>query len=135
MFNLGTGKLDAWLPNFAEANIAKWHPKIGQPSRFVAGCMEGTIYFGNSANKQVIKAKEDEIDAICDLAWNPGEDILIVVHASGKMRLYTKDATTPSIKFEKQTNLITSVGWVDALSGDFITSSLSVGALRLWNAG
>ena len=36
--------------------------------------------------------------------------------------------------FEKQGTGISSMGWVDNISGDIITSTVKVGALRLWNA-
>lgn len=38
------------------------------------------------------------------------------------------------MKFEKQSTGISSLAWVDNVSGDFITSSNKVGALKLWNA-
>jgi hypothetical protein len=38
------------------------------------------------------------------------------------------------MKFEKQSVGISSFSWLDNISGDFITSSSKVGALRVWNA-
>jgi hypothetical protein len=64
------------------------------------GCKDGTIYFCSIDIKKIIKGREDIIEPILDISWNPGEDILAVVYASGKMRLYAQDNTTPSIKFE-----------------------------------
>jgi hypothetical protein len=49
--------------------------------------------------------------------------VLVVVHASGKMRLYGMDSKEPTVKFEKQVNPVSSVGWVDAASGEFLSST------------
>lgn len=36
--------------------------------------------------------------------------------------------------FEKQSTGISSIAWMDNISGDFISSTSKVGALRVWNA-
>ena len=50
------------------------------------------------------------------------------------MSMYAFDIPEPQIKFEKQATGISSVRWVDTMSGDMITSTTKVGALKLWNA-
>jgi uncharacterized protein with WD repeat len=54
----------------------------------VVGCKDGTLYFCNIDSKKTIKAKEEIIEPILELTWNPGEDILAVVYENGSMRLY-----------------------------------------------
>ena len=48
--------------------------------------------------------------------------------------MYAFEVADPQIIFEKQTTGISSVQWVDTMSGDMITSTVKVGALKLWNA-
>lgn len=50
------------------------------------------------------------------------------------MVLYSAESEIPVMKFEKQSMGITAAAWIDNISGDFITASSKVGALRLWNA-
>jgi hypothetical protein len=50
------------------------------------------------------------------------------------MVLYSAESDSCVMKFEKQSTGISSLAWVDNVSGDFITSSSKVGALRIWNA-
>jgi len=39
-----------------------------------------------------------------------------------------------AMKFEKQSTGISSLSWIDNISGDFVTSTNKVGALKVWNA-
>ena len=50
------------------------------------------------------------------------------------MILFSLETYAPVIKFERQTTGISSLAWVDNVSGDIVTSTNKVGALRLWNA-
>jgi hypothetical protein len=50
------------------------------------------------------------------------------------MKLYATDATEPRIKFQKNMTGISSIAWLDSISGDLITSTSKVGALKVWNA-
>jgi hypothetical protein len=40
----------------------------------------------------------------------------------------------PRIVFDRQNIGISTVTWIDNISGDFVTSSRKTGALRIWNA-
>lgn len=50
------------------------------------------------------------------------------------MSLISVDSLTVVMNFEKQATGISSLAWVDNISGDIITSTNKVGALKLWNA-
>ena len=60
-------------------------------NRFAVGCQDGTVLFCDIETKKCIKAKDETIEAITEISWNPGEDILAIVYASGNMRLYSMD--------------------------------------------
>jgi len=68
------------------------------------------------------------------IKYNPGEDIFVHLFSNQHMVLISEDTKEVQVEFEKQVNDITSVCWVDNVSGDFVTSTSKVGALRLWNA-
>lgn len=38
------------------------------------------------------------------------------------------------MEFESSSSGISKVCWMDNISGDFITSSVRVGAIKIWNA-
>ena len=46
----------------------------------------------------------------------------------------TDDQGTEIIDFDRQGIGVSQVRWIDNMSGNFITTSSKVGALRLWNA-
>mmetsp|Transcript_14494 Transcript_14494/g.14108 ORF Transcript_14494/g.14108 Transcript_14494/m.14108 type:complete len:125 (-) Transcript_14494:70-444(-) len=113
LYNLESKKFENPLPNYLSPLVAKWHPKSSSTNLLAVGCQDGTLAIINRQTKVLVKGNEPDEDPIVDLAWNPGEDLIVVVHASGKMRLYTVKGGTPYIKFEKQANLISAVNWVD----------------------
>lgn len=71
---------------------------------------------------------------IVDITWSLSEDLFLVLYSDGNMRMYAFDVPEPQLYFEKQATGISSAQWVDTMSGDIITSTIKVGALRLWNA-
>jgi WD40 repeat protein len=73
-------------------------------------------------------------EEVVDLSWNPGENIIISLHLDGVMCLYSIDTLSLVMKFEKQSIGISSIAWMDNISGDIVTSSSKVGALKVWNA-
>ena len=69
-----------------------------------------------------------------DLAWNPGEDVFLAHYDDGQILLYNQEEPYPKMEFENLNVGVSKVVWMDNVSGDFLTSSAKVGALRLWNA-
>jgi hypothetical protein len=80
------------------------------------------------------EVKDPDCDRVIDLIWNPGEDNFLVLFKDSKTFLLAQDDRNHKFDFEKQTVGISKIAWIDNVSGDFITSSIRVGALRLWNA-
>lgn len=72
--------------------------------------------------------------AILELRWNPGENLVLAAHKDGLMILYNIEDRRKVNSFEKAPQEISDYHWLDNVSGDFVTSSAKVGALRLWNA-
>jgi hypothetical protein len=68
------------------------------------------------------------------MAWNYGEDVFIVVLSNGAMYLFSQEEEYPKMVFDRQNIGISTVTWLDNISGDFLTSSRKTGALRIWNA-
>lgn len=52
----------------------------------------------------------------------------------GDMMLASTEESEVKTTFQKQQTGISSISWIDNISGDFISSTNKVGALRLWNA-
>ena len=74
------------------------------------------------------------VEEVCDIKWNPGEDVFVIYYATGNMSLYAMGSSEANVVFEPQSNQISSLAWMDNVSGDFVTSTNKVGALRMWNA-
>jgi|JI9StandDraft_1071089.scaffolds.fasta_scaffold785531_1 WD40 repeat protein len=86
----------------------------------------------DTLNVTPIKVKEKE--SVEDLEWFKGEDYVLAAFNDGSMRIY--DFANPDIAqvfFTPHTQGINSIGWINNKSGDFLTSSKKVGALKIWN--
>lgn len=66
------------------------------------------------------------------MSWNPRENYLIVAFKDGSMSL-VDDKGTELMDFDRQGQGINSLAWIDNMSGDLITSSPKIGALKVWN--
>lgn len=84
--------------------------------------------------KKITKSEKDHELAIEDICWSLSEFLFLVVYSDGSMRLYEFEVPEPQIVFERTSTGISSVSWLDTMSGDFLTATTKVGALRLWNA-
>jgi hypothetical protein len=60
--------------------------------------------------------------------------LLIALFQNGIMGLISLESLTFAMIFEKQPTGISAMAWVDSISGDIITSTSKVGALRLWSS-
>jgi WD40 repeat protein len=98
------------------------------------GCLEGHIFFYDMDTKQKSEVNKSCGENVVDLAWNPGDNLLIALFENGRMCMFSVESLTLAIIFEKQPTGISSCQWVDNISGDIITSTNKVGALRLWSA-
>lgn len=67
------------------------------------------------------------------MAWYKGESYALAAYADGTMHVFEQDFDKPRNVFERQTAGIQSLLWINDKSGDFITTSKTVGALRIWN--
>ena len=50
------------------------------------------------------------------------------------MSMASLDSLQVVMNFEKQSTPISSLAWMDNISGDIVTSTSKVGALKVWNA-
>ena len=66
--------------------------------------------------------------------WNPGEDVFLALFKDGTLKLYGQDEKKHKVEFEQSQQGISKVCWMDNISGDFLTSSTKVGAVKIWNA-
>jgi len=73
-------------------------------------------------------------NAVVDLSWNPGEDVFLALLKDGVLRLYGQPEKQHKMEFESSAHGISKVCWIDNVSGDFLTSSTKVGAVKIWNA-
>jgi hypothetical protein len=68
-----------------------------------------------------------------DLAWYIGENYVLVSYIDGSMRLFEMENEEEKFSFERQGAGNKSLCWINNMSGDFITSTDKVGALRIFN--
>lgn len=124
-----------------EANItaARWHPR--HSAKILVGTEKGQIYLYNLEKKQIemqyvgiTTLGQDAVSTVVDLLWNPGEDVFLALFSLGTLRLYGQTEKNHKMQFEAQTSGISKVSWMDNVSGDFITTSVRVGAIKIWNA-
>lgn len=50
------------------------------------------------------------------------------------MLLFSTESLQCFLRFERQSHGISAMAWIDNVSGDIVTSSSKVGALKIWNA-
>ena len=132
-------------------STAEWHPR--KPGKILCAALSSSLLgdFGEvepqlwlldlaTKKKEIIydlKNKEAPMDSnteILSVVWNPGEDVFLVLTNNSDILLFTMDEAQPKMIFEKQAIGVTNVVWLDNVSGDFLTVSKKVGALRIWNA-
>lgn len=76
---------------------------------------------------------------ITDMAWDKNEDHLIVSFGNGAMAMvdyggFNEGQTNWKVMYEPQkSNKVNNIMWKDDKSGDFLTSTRRVGAIRVWN--
>ena len=78
--------------------------------------------------------KHDYHVSVSDLAWNPGENLLLALFVDGAMGLISLETLTFVMIFEKQSVRISSVAWMDNISGEIVTASTKIGALKIWSS-
>jgi WD repeat-containing protein 17 len=110
--------------------VAKWHPTNGEI--IFIGYANGITEFYDNTNKLVISRHKHPV-GVEDLAWYRGEDYALASYSDGTMCVFEKGHTDPRNTFERQAAGIQSVLWINDKSGDFITISKTVGALKIWN--
>jgi hypothetical protein len=82
---------------------------------------------------------KDSTSEITDMAWDQGEDHLMVSYSNGNLVMvdfggFEEGKTEWKFVYEQQQMKVNKIAWREDKSGDLITSSRKVGALRLWNA-
>ena len=95
---------------------------------------DGTVVFYSIKSESEVRATHPEGLPVDDAQWNPAENYLLVGYRDGTLKLFEADKTTASVTFERQSTGVRCIQWMYNMSGDFITSSEKVGALRVWNA-
>ena len=124
---------------------AIWHPR--QATKLILGLTFGGAvlydYVANQRNMEypeiheVYKEGEDSSKnftrKVLDICFSPGEDVFLVHQANGKVRLFGQEEPQIRMEFEQQAGM-SRVHWLDNISGDFITASGKVGALKIYNA-
>ena len=84
--------------------------------------------------QQVTPVKVWEKESVEDLEWFHGEDYVLVAFSDGSMWVYDyANPDSAEVFFSSNNQTINSLSWVNDKSGDFITSSKKVGALKIWN--
>ncbi len=69
-----------------------------------------------------------------DAQWNPGENYLLVCYQDNRMRLFEAGSEKASFEFDPQGIGVRCIAWVNDMSGDFVTCTDKVGAIRVWAA-
>lgn len=111
---------------------AKWHPSNGE--MIFIGDKNGVTQFYDNTAKKVISSHEHKNKiSVEDVAWYQGENYALAAYEDGSMFVFEQGVAAPRSKFERQTSGVQSLLWINDKSGDFITTSRTVGALRVWN--
>ncbi len=92
------------------------------------------MIFYSFKEKNEVWAGHPEHLPIEDAQWNPAENYLIVGYRDGTLRLFEGEKGAEIATFERQSAGVRAVSWLYNMSGDFLTCSQKVGALRVWNA-
>jgi len=126
----------------SHVTVAKWHPR--HPSKILIGSVKGEIRMYDLEKKAFEtdftaffnpKLEKKDSNSVVDLAWSPGEDVFLALFKNGQLRLYGQHEIGHKMEFETQSGGgVSKACWVDNVSGDFITSSARVGAIKIWNA-
>ena len=111
--------------------MARWLPRKGE--LVAIGCINGSIIFYNIETNQQKKVQRADKLPVEDLAWYKGEDYLMASFSDGALALYDGESEEEKQSYERQGAGTKSIAWIDNMSGDFLTSTDKVGALRIWN--
>eukprot|EP00826_Nyctotherus_ovalis_P013547 TRINITY_DN13688_c0_g1_i12.p1 TRINITY_DN13688_c0_g1~~TRINITY_DN13688_c0_g1_i12.p1 ORF type:complete len:273 (-),score=63.29 TRINITY_DN13688_c0_g1_i12:218-1036(-) len=85
-------------------------------------------------DKVSVTANHPDNLSIEDAQWHPAENYLIASFCNGEIKLFEGFKETEMLTFDRQGTPVRTMNWVHDTSGDFITSSLKMGAIKLWNA-
>jgi len=119
----------------------KCHPRKEQI--IAVGFQSGEICFADIQTLQTYTLKISESEngnpgsGVSDLAWDEGEDNIVVSFNDGMVVLITyeglEEKTQVRMYYERQSVGASHIMWKGDKSGDFFTSSRKVGALRVFN--
>ena len=114
----------------SKPTVAKWHPTNGEI--VFIGYIDGTTEFYDVAQSSFLSSYK-HIASVEDLSWYKGENYALASYSDGSMIVFEQGEERPRTTFERQAAGIQSLMWIDNKSGDFITTSKTVGALKIWN--
>jgi hypothetical protein len=129
----------------------KWHPRkenlaaIGYQNGMVSFIDVVTLesftielFIDEDDDLEKMTIDEREMVGIEDMAWDHGEDHLMVSFAHGKMGMidfngFSKEKTTWKFIYERQKQGNHCISWRENRSGDFVTSSRKMGIIKIFN--
>lgn len=65
------------------------------------GCKEGNIFFYDMDTNKRQDVNKSCGEDVLDLAWNPGENLLLALFENGRMCLFSVDSMSLAMIFEK----------------------------------
>ena len=95
---------------------------------------KGSILFYDIKTKSSVYGNHTENYSIEDAQWHPAENYFIASYCDGTIKLFEGFKETASYEFEAQNTGVKAMNWLNDRSGDFLTSSLKAGVLKMWNA-
>ncbi len=116
-----------------QVNVARWHPHIH--SYLALGCSNGEVYLFNyeRSTKKIFSKKDGNNYNVVDVQWDRLSSVYLLVAYSNFISLWDTETQSEINVFDKQPTGISSVSWMDWTAGNFISSNVKNGTLKIWN--
>lgn len=122
----------------ANVSAMAWHPRrpnllfLGSTSSFV--CLYSIVDSNEQKSFGIPPMSMVKSASVKDIVHSPGEDVFLVVRNDGTIYLFGTQENEIKMEFAPPQGGVSQVIWIDSISGDFLVSSPTLGALRVYNA-
>ena len=117
----------------SRGNSIRFNPHVKASAAI--GLSSGIVLLLSTITKSVASlAVEGRSEEVVDIQWDRLSSIYLLAAYSSFVSLWDTEQKTEINKFDKQPSGISSVSWLDWTAGNFVTSNVKTGLVKVWNA-
>lgn len=111
----------------------QWNPHTA--GLLASGCSNSWVFIFNTKDKtQTSLHVRDRTQPVVDLKWDRLSSVYLLVAYQSFLSLWDTESGAELHIFDSQSTNISSIAWMDWTAGNFVTSNIKTGSLRVWNA-